>query len=121
MIRATSNKPLIRCPYCKERIEAEQLLRHRKYRNKFGLDVFECPQCRQRMKFEPTQYLRAREAMDKGAAPSGATIAAVKPDERLPSEGVPSADERRRARWRQLSMTLVAAATAVVGIYLALR
>jgi hypothetical protein len=118
MMRASSNKPLIRCPHCRERIEADHLLRHRKYRNKFGLDVFECPQCQQRLKFEPTEYLLAREALAKGTAPS-ATIAAVKPDERLPSEEVTSG-QSVRPRWQTPLVALGTIAAVVVG-YLMLR
>jgi hypothetical protein len=117
MSRALSNKPLIRCPHCRERIEAERLLRHRKYRNKFGLDVFECPECRQRFKFEPTEYLRARAGL-KGTIPSGVAIAGVKPDERLPSETIAPGQPGTHARWQKPLLVMTALAALLAGYLL---
>ena len=81
-----SDKPMIRCPHCEEHIEAERLLPQRKYRNEFGLDVFECPECHQNFKFEPSEYLGIRERIEKGGVPEGVAIEGAKLDDLLPSE-----------------------------------
>lgn len=75
--------PLIRCPHCGEHIEPQRLPPQRKYRNEFGLDVFECPDCGQNFKFDPHEYFAVRGdiAMGEGVAIAGARV-----DELLPSE-----------------------------------
>jgi len=81
-----SDKPLVRCPHCEEHIEAKRLASQRKYRNEFGLDIFECPECHQRFKFEPSEYFVALEGIEKGEIPSRVAIAGAKVEEILPSE-----------------------------------
>lgn len=98
----TSDKPRVRCPHCEEHIEAERLPRHRRYRNKFGIDVFECPECHREFKFEPAEYIVTREGIEKGTIPAGVAIAGVNVGELLPSETMAlDYDRRSRAPWRK--------------------
>lgn len=84
----TSNKARVRCPHCEEHLEAERLPQQRKYRNKFGLDVFECPECHQDFKFEPREYFLMRDGIEKGDISTGVAIQGASVDELLPSEKV---------------------------------
>ena len=92
---------MVKCPHCKENIAAERLPHQRKYRNEFGLDVFECPECHQNLKFEPSEYLVIRERIAQGELPEGIAIEGVKVDELLPSEKMAVNYERKpSAPWR---------------------
>ncbi len=82
----SSNKPRIRCPHCEEHLEAQRLLTQRRYRNQFGLDVFECPDCHQEFKFEPAEFIVVRDGIEKGEIPTGVAIEGAKTSELLPSE-----------------------------------
>ena len=116
-----SNKPRIRCPHCEEHIEAQRLPGHRKYRNRFGLDVFDCPECHREFKVEPTEYFVAKEGIEKGTISSEAAIAAVKVNECLPSEMlVSNYDRSTRAPWRKPMLT-IAIVAALIAVYLIFR
>lgn len=102
-----SNRPRVRCPHCEEHLEAEKLPPHRKYRNEFRIDVFECPECHKNFKFDPREYFITREGIENGDIPSGVAIEGVKVDELLPSEKmVIDYDRRPRAPWRRPAMAI---------------
>ncbi len=99
---------MIRCPHCEEHIDAERLPPHRKYRNEFGLDIYECPECHQNFKFEPSEYFVIRERIEKGEVPEGVAIEGARVNELLPSENMAiKYDRKSRAPWRGLVKVLV--------------
>ncbi len=79
-------KPNVKCPHCGEHVEAKNLSNVRKYRNEYGIDVFECPECKNNFKFEPAEYLVARQGIENGEIPEGVAIDSAKENELLPSE-----------------------------------
>lgn len=78
----------IHCPHCNAIFGAAELPVRRKYRNKYGIDVFTCPECDEPMKIEPTEYILARQQITSGELPEAAAIGAVPESDRLPSEQV---------------------------------
>jgi len=99
--QSMDDKPMIQCPHCTKIIEAERLVSQRKYRNAFGLDVFECPDCHKNYKIEPREYLETREHINEGNLPNTHIIKAAMIDEILPSEKMAiDYDRRTKAPWR---------------------
>jgi hypothetical protein len=81
-----AKRPQIRCPHCGDFFGAEQLAARRKYRNKYGIDVFGCPACSQPIKIEPAEYLFAKQQIEAGEYDEDTAIGAVLEHELLPSE-----------------------------------
>lgn len=100
-----STRPKIRCPHCNAIFEARTLVAHRKYRNKYGIDVFGCPECSKTVKFDPRDYLFASQQVAKGEAPEGMAVGAVAEHDLLPSEQM-AIDEGGKPSSRYVPMTI---------------
>lgn len=99
---------MIQCPHCGEITKVERMASQRKYRNEFGLDVFECPDCHKNYKIDPREYLLAQENMNQGSVPDSITINGAKVDTILPSEKAAiDYDRRPRAPWRGPARVIV--------------
>ena len=81
-----SARPNIHCPYCDAIFSADELPTRRRYRNKYGIDVFTCPECDEPIKIEPTEFMFARQQIMSGELPDDAAIGAAPESDRLPSE-----------------------------------
>jgi hypothetical protein len=85
-------KPDIRCPCCEEIFDSKRLASHRLDRNKFGIDIFACPLCSERIKIDPYEYSAMSAIIAQGdfarAAddPGRVAIGAYKVDEPMPCE-----------------------------------
>jgi hypothetical protein len=81
-----TTRPRIHCPHCDAIFEAQQIGANRKYRNKYGIDVFACAECLKLIKIEPREYMFASHRLKTGEFPEGCAIGAVPEDDILPSE-----------------------------------
>ena len=109
-------KPNIWCPHCENHIAAERLPPCRKYRNHFEIDVFECPECHNEFKIEPSEYFVVRERLEAGEIPEDAAIEAARVDDVLPSEKMAGNFSRRsRAPWQGPAKIVTFLALAVLA------
>jgi hypothetical protein len=81
-----TTKPRIHCPHCDAIFPASKLAATRKYRNKFGIDVFGCPECSRAIKIEPREYLFVSQQIARGETSEDVAIGAASEHDTLPSE-----------------------------------
>lgn len=94
--------------------DARKLARRRLERNKYGIDVFACVNCNERIKIDPHEYAGVSEMMARGETPRGVAIEAYKDDQLMPCEKevqkeagrFPSAPMTRRMKYRLAERTL---------------
>jgi len=86
MSEGGSNRLNIRCPCCGEIFDARELARRLVNRNNYGIDVFACVECNERIKFDPYEYYGVRELMSRGEIAQGMAIEAYKNAQLMPCE-----------------------------------